>query len=168
MEAESRAHLAAIAALSQALDDAGVDHWLFGGWAVDFWVGQQTRPHDDVDLAAWRRDFARIKVALEAAGWRHTPMPDDVIGTRYVLGAVLVEFTFVESGPAGEVVVPLPDQPVVWSTEPFGDVRREFGAVSARVIPLDVLRAGKAVPREDASDAAKDRADAATLERVVE
>ncbi|WUJ70704.1 hypothetical protein OG809_37095 [Kribbella soli] len=168
MDGESRDQLAAISALSQALDDAGVDHWLFGGWAVDFWVGERTRRHDDVDVAAWRRDFARVKAALEAAGWRHTPMSDDVIGTRYVFGAVLVEFTFVESGHAGEVVVPLPDQPVVWSTEPFGDVRREFGAVSARVIPLDVLRAGKAVAREDASDAAKDRADAAVLEGVEE
>jgi hypothetical protein len=27
------------------------DHWLFGGWAVDFYVGKVTRPHGDIDLA---------------------------------------------------------------------------------------------------------------------
>ena len=31
--------LAAIASLSSALDQHGVEYWLFGGWAVDFWVG---------------------------------------------------------------------------------------------------------------------------------
>lgn len=168
MDPEAREQLAAIAALGRALDDTGVDHWLFGGWAVDFWVGEQTRQHDDVDVATWRRDSGRVKAALETIGWRHTPMPDDVIGTRYVFGTALVEFTFVESGAAGEVVVPLPDHPVVWSTEPFGEIRRELSGVSARVIPLGVLRAGKDVPREEAADAAKDRADAAALARVEE
>jgi hypothetical protein len=38
--------------------------------------------------------------------------------------------------------------------------------VRARVIPLDVLRSGKSHPRDDASDAAKDRADSETLSRV--
>jgi hypothetical protein len=35
MDQEAHEQLAAIAALGRALDDTGVDHWLFGGWAVD-------------------------------------------------------------------------------------------------------------------------------------
>jgi hypothetical protein len=34
--------LAAIESLGRALGDAGIEYWLFGGWAVDFWVGRVT------------------------------------------------------------------------------------------------------------------------------
>ena len=99
---------AAIGSLGQVLDDVDVEYWLFGGWAVDFWVGAVTRPHGDIDVAAWRADFDVIRSALVAAGWVHTPAKEDVVGTRYRMRTAELEFTFVESGEAGEVVVPLP------------------------------------------------------------
>ena len=49
--------LAAIASIGRALDQEAIDYWLFGGWAVDFWVGRVTREHDDIDVAAWRNDY---------------------------------------------------------------------------------------------------------------
>ena len=54
--------LAALAQVASLLDSNGFDHWLFGGWAVDFRVGAVTRSHDDVDLAVWAddRDFASL------------------------------------------------------------------------------------------------------------
>ena len=88
--------LASITSLSSALEQHGVDYWLFGGWAVDLWVGRVTRVHDDIDVAAWRRDYDRIKVALEGAGWDHMPAPDDVVGTRYRWRSAEVEFTFLD------------------------------------------------------------------------
>jgi hypothetical protein len=30
--------------------------WIAGGWAVDLFLGEQTRVHDDVDVAVLRRD----------------------------------------------------------------------------------------------------------------
>ncbi|HEV8102163.1 MAG TPA: hypothetical protein VGP69_00350 [Gaiellaceae bacterium] len=69
--------LDAIASLDLALSGAGLDYWLFGGWAVDFWAGRLTRDHNDIDAAAWRRDYDKIRAALLAAGWRHTPLEDD-------------------------------------------------------------------------------------------
>ncbi len=42
--------LSAIRDLSPALAAASVDHWLIGGWAVDFACGRVSRPHKDVDL----------------------------------------------------------------------------------------------------------------------
>jgi Aminoglycoside-2''-adenylyltransferase len=160
--------LAAIASLADALDSRGVEYWLFGGWAVDFWVGEVTRRHDDVDVAAWRHDYDAIKAALETAGWRHTPAPDDLLGTRYRWRSVVVEFTFVETDGDGRVLLPMAEQPVVWSTEPFGDSRRELRGVSSRVVPLALLKAGKSVPREGAADAAKDRADFDSLSRIAD
>ncbi len=151
--------LAAIADLSALLDQHQVDYWLFGGWAVDFHVGAVTRSHDDVDVAAWRRDHGTIREALQGAGWRSLPATSDTAGARYQLGSVLVDVTFVATDADGSVVVLLPGESSVWSTEPFGDVHRELLGVVSRTIPLELLRTGKSEPREDEADAAKDRAD---------
>ena len=160
--------LAAIGSLAAALDGSETDYWLFGGWAVDFWVGEVTRTHDDIDVVVWRQDDRRIHSSLLAAGWEHTPTPDDLVGTRYRSGAVEVELTFVERGAAGEVVVPLPTGPVVWAAQPFGDERARLRGVASRVIPLDVLLAGKSVAREGPVEAAKDQADFEALSRAAD
>ena len=159
--------LRVIEELGRVLDRAGIEHWLFGGWAVDFWVGEVTRPHGDIDVAAWRRDFDVIRSALVSAGWEHTPAPDDLVGTRYRRGEVEVELTFVEPADDGRgVTVPLPTGPVTWSAEPLGDDRVTLRGVTCRVIPLPLLTAGKSRPREGAAEAAKDRADLAALSRL--
>jgi hypothetical protein len=126
----------AIGSLDAALGSARIDYWLFGGWAVDFWVGRVTREHDDIDAAAWRPDFDAIMQALVDVGWRRTPVENEVVGTRY---------TF------------------VWTTEPFGEERRVLHGVDARTIPLDLLRSGKQMTREAPDEAAKDRADVQAL-----
>ena len=103
--------LAAIESLDQALRAAGLDYWLFGGWGVDFWVGRVTRDHADIDAAVWRRDYDEIRAALLAAGWRHTPLETDVVGTRYRWRSSELELTFVEDR-GGTVVVPIPEHEV--------------------------------------------------------
>ena len=160
--------LVAIASLGAALDGAGIEHWLFGGWAVDLWVGEVTRPHEDIDVAAWRADQDALGVALLATGWRHTPVADEVVGTRYQLGRAQVEFTFLVTGDDGSVVVPLPGGPIVVSATPLGSARRELRGVTARTIPLALLRSGKETPREGTAEGAKDRADREALARVVQ
>ena len=158
--------LAAIASLSSILDGRRVEYWLFGGWAVDFWVGGVTREHDDIDVAAWRDDYDAIGAALVGAGWQHTPVANEVVGTRYRLGSAEAEFTFVVADAEGRILIPMIEQPIVWSTESFGDHRRTLGGVNSRTIPLALLRAGKAMSREGAADAAKDRADFEALSRL--
>jgi lincosamide nucleotidyltransferase A/C/D/E len=39
-----------VAQILDRLDRAGVEAWLDGGWAVDAALGEQTRPHADLDL----------------------------------------------------------------------------------------------------------------------
>ena len=43
--------------------------WLDGGWAIDALLGEQTRPHDDLDLVARLDDSARIERALNERGY---------------------------------------------------------------------------------------------------
>lgn len=35
-----------------------------GGWALDLWHGEQTRPHDDLEFTILRADFADFRAAL--------------------------------------------------------------------------------------------------------
>jgi hypothetical protein len=153
----------AIGALDETLGAAGIDYWLFGGWAVDFWVGRVTRAHDDVDAAAWRHDRHAIDAALVAGGWRHAPIGDESVAAGYTWRSTTLELTFVEPREDGSVVIPFADREVVWTTQPFGDERRTLQGVRARVIPLEVLRRGKERPRDEPDDAAKDAADFAAL-----
>ena len=165
VSAEVRAaeQLTALASLDDLLEQHGLDYWLFGGWAVDFWVGTVTRPHDDVDLAVWRDDYPKIRRLLELAGWRYEPVDDEAVGAGFRSGTALLELTFVVADAGGQIFIPFPGEPGRWSSEPFGDQRRELGGVTCRIVPRPFLLAGKADPREDEPDAAKDRADFAVL-----
>ncbi len=159
--------LTAIGDVGVALDGAGVDHWLFGGWGVDFWVGRVTRPHDDIDLAVRVDDRPVVHRLLLGHDWKHTPFEDEVVGTRYRRGGVLLELTFVLID-GGKVLIPFEPEPAVWSDQPFGDVRRTLDGVTARVPALDVMLRDKSRPRaDDEDDAAKDRADYEALSRIV-
>ena len=122
-----------------------------------------TRQHDDIDAAAWRRDYDSIRDLLTGHGWTHAPTDDDIVGTTYTLDGALVQFTFLEAAP-GEIVIPIPDNPVVFPMETFGDERRALEGVTARVIPLALLREEKATPRPDATEGAKDQADLEALD----
>jgi lincosamide nucleotidyltransferase A/C/D/E len=67
------------------MDDAGVEVWLDGGWAVDACLGAQTRRHGDIDIAIEERHVAAAVGALE----RHefAPLPrDDTRAWNFVLG----------------------------------------------------------------------------------
>ena len=63
-------HLSMIREISDALTNAAIEHWLFGGWAVDFAVGEITRPHRDVDFVVWEGELPRITGLLESLGYR--------------------------------------------------------------------------------------------------
>lgn len=41
--------------------------WIAGGWAIDLFVGRQTREHKDTDAQVLRRDLCAVRDALQ--GW---------------------------------------------------------------------------------------------------
>ena len=63
----------------------GVELWLDGGWAVDAWLGGQTRPHRDVDIVIESGAAARLVEALRASGYGDVPR-DDTQPWNFVLG----------------------------------------------------------------------------------
>jgi lincosamide nucleotidyltransferase A/C/D/E len=52
-----------------ALDSAGVSHWVAGGWGVDALVGVKTRPHRDLDLAVDADDYHACMATLAGLGY---------------------------------------------------------------------------------------------------
>ncbi len=48
---QAAAHLAGV----------NIDWCVVGGWAIDLWLGRETRPHDDLEIAILRDDFVAIR-----------------------------------------------------------------------------------------------------------
>jgi lincosamide nucleotidyltransferase A/C/D/E len=53
----------------ELLDEAGIDAWLDGGWAVDAAIGRQRRLHDDLDLVVRRTDTDGLEEVLGRLGY---------------------------------------------------------------------------------------------------
>jgi lincosamide nucleotidyltransferase A/C/D/E len=54
----------------EALESAGLEAWVAGGWGVDVLVGAQTRKHLDLDLVVSVRELGPVAATLEAMGFR--------------------------------------------------------------------------------------------------
>jgi len=54
----------------------GIEGVVDGGWAVDALLGEQTRPHGDLDIALMHRDVPRLRILLETAGYADVPSVD--------------------------------------------------------------------------------------------
>jgi hypothetical protein len=163
MDAIASQQLAALARVGGLLEDAGIDHWLFGGWAVDFYAGSITRDHYDVDLAVWLDDVPQIVALLEQEGWRHAPLDDEDGGTGYEHDGVRLELTYLVRDAEGRVCIPLNEGLVRWPEDGLANDVRELGGVRSRLLGLAALARGKSTPRDDPEDAVKDRADFALL-----
>jgi hypothetical protein len=46
--------------------DATFPWWIAGGWAIDLFLGQHTRQHDDIDVQVLRRDQSAVRQLLGA------------------------------------------------------------------------------------------------------
>lgn len=60
---------AALLAILQRLESAGVPAWLDGGWGVDALLRTQTREHKDVDLIVPLSDVPKLQEVLATAGF---------------------------------------------------------------------------------------------------
>lgn len=64
------------------LDAANVRAWVDGGWGIDALVGEQTRPHDDLDLVI---DIAATDSVIATLGNHGFTMHHDQFPTSFVL-----------------------------------------------------------------------------------
>jgi hypothetical protein len=154
--------LAALGRIHQLLVGQGIEYWLFGGWAVDFHAGSVTRAHDDLDIAVWHEDLAKIAALLVADGWKHVPAESDDGYTSYELGVVHLELAFFVRAGDGRVYTPVEGR-AGWPDAAFEDDLAELLGGRARVMSLRALKTDKAEIRDDSNVAAKHRVDLRTL-----
>lgn len=54
----------------KAASNAGVEIWIDGGWGVDALLGEQTRPHSDLDIVIRETDIPVLRQLLQSRGYR--------------------------------------------------------------------------------------------------
>jgi lincosamide nucleotidyltransferase A/C/D/E len=52
------------------LNNLGIEIWIDGGWGVDALLGEQTRPHADLDIFIREKDVSKLRGLLEAKGYK--------------------------------------------------------------------------------------------------
>jgi len=73
---------ASVLEILDALDGASIPVWLDGGWGVDALLGEQTRPHADLDVVLSIDDGEALVSALRGIGFVRQPGGSD---TGFVL-----------------------------------------------------------------------------------
>lgn len=65
-----------VLAFLDLVESLGIRVYVDGGWAVDAALGEQTRPHGDLDIAIERRHAATLGEALRGRGYVGVPRAD--------------------------------------------------------------------------------------------
>ncbi len=71
--------------LYTTLEKLSVEIWVDGGWGVDALLGEQTRPHGDLDIAIEQKDVPKLRQFLQERGYREIKL-EDAKPWNFVLG----------------------------------------------------------------------------------
>ena len=113
------------AELVEYLEEHGLEVYVDGGWAVDALLGEQTRPHGDLDIAVSHKFVPQLRDLLATLGYRQIAR-DDTWECNFVLAD-------------GQGRAPQGPNPVTLSThhrhmhgpQPRGDDPRKHGMAAA-------------------------------------
>jgi hypothetical protein len=168
---EGERQLALIRELSQVAASLGIPIWLRGGWAMDFFLGRVTRPHEDVDLFIWASDAERLLESLEAHGFAELGGPPPERQRNVGREGVEVHITLLERAPSGDVfTAAAPSDWEAWPAGMLGTGTGRIGDVSCPIVSAESQLEVKRRFREwrpDRPEHEKDRADIEVLEEAL-
>jgi len=97
--------LEAIAEITDLAQASGIELWLEGGWAMDFYVGEVTRAHDDIDWFMWAADAPLLTACLTER--RYEPLMGPPVGQQidFTQDGIEVSFKLIAKEENGSVVV---------------------------------------------------------------
>ena len=156
--------LALIEELTTLLKQAGIAHWLFGGWAVDFRVEAITRPHEDIDLIIWLKDTQAVRERLAAHGYVEAPPPPEESGlhTHFSKQSQQIDVIFIYRKDDGGIYW----SDWRWPDSSFTECDGQLGALVCPVVSARCLietKEGYLQENPDDSDREKCLRDIATL-----
>lgn len=93
--------------------------WLRGGWAMDFFLGEVTRVHDDIDWFVWVGEARSLRVGLERRGWSAQPGPPLDQQIDLVRDELESSFALLDEDDAGDIIV----GGGPWAGEPWPEAR---------------------------------------------
>lgn len=102
--------------LYRTLEALGVVIWIDGGWGVDALLGEETRPHSDLDIAIEKRHLSGLTDLLARRGYTDRPR-DDTSPWNFVLGddeGRLVDIHVIEFDPQGRGIYGPPENGVFY------------------------------------------------------
>lgn len=91
-----------VIAIYEACEATGIQIWIDGGWSVDALLGEETRPHGDLDIAMEAGHVPALCQLLKAQGYAPVPRADasdwnfvlgDALGHRIDIHAFVVNET---------------------------------------------------------------------------
>lgn len=59
-----------VISLYTELETLGITIWIDGGWGVDALLGEQTRPHQDLDITVQQKDVPKLRRLLQGRGYK--------------------------------------------------------------------------------------------------
>src|SRR5258708_38345715 len=71
--------------LYTTLEKLGVEIWIDGGWGVDALLGEQTRPHNDLDITIQQKDVPMLRQFLQRRQYRDIKL-EEARAWNFVLG----------------------------------------------------------------------------------
>jgi hypothetical protein len=147
MDQSALAQLGIIREISEALTRSEVDHWLFGGWAVDFAVGDMTRQHRDVDFIVWEVDLSRIAGLLRFLGYRARSSKHPKHQFSWEKSGTEVQINLITKTTDGSIISPGTFSDWPWLEGSFGNHRGCIGDLTIPIVsPAGQLESKKNFP----------------------
>lgn len=139
MDHLAQQQLGAIASLLVEAGKADVRLWLRGGWAMDFFLGQVTRPHQDVDWFVLVEDVPAIRALLLDDGFQSIGTSPEEQQLDFTLGEVEHGFSIVALNPEGDPVVAGGEWAgSPWPKDLLAPCVGELAGIRAPIVPPEV------------------------------
>ena len=144
--------------ISGAFTRAAIEHWLFGGWAVDFAVGEMTRPHGDVDFVVWERDRLRVTGQLTLLGYRVRGSKHPAHQLNWEKSGTAVQINLITRTADGAILSPGSFSDWPWLAGSFGHHRGRLADVDVPIVsPAGQLEAKENFPKHPAGRPLRDK-----------
>jgi lincosamide nucleotidyltransferase A/C/D/E len=130
----------AVMELYTTLERLDIPIWIDGGWGVDALLGEQTRPHEDLDIVIQQKDVPRLRRLLEARGFKDIPR-DDTSAWNFVLGdgrGNLVDVHVIVFDVAGDGIYGRPEGGVMYPAASLRGVG-QINGLSVRCISAEYV-----------------------------
>ncbi|MGC1212338.1 MAG: hypothetical protein WA890_13850 [Micromonospora sp.] len=93
--------LSTVVSVHRLLTDHGLQYLIYGGWGLDIICGDQSRPHGDLDLFFWRRDYQRLRSLLTAQAFTVYELPGRQLAVKSPFRADMV---FLDDSRAEQII----------------------------------------------------------------